>query len=151
MVQAEKTQRSIAQTAFDAGEHSPPWIQATSRLVLQTKSAAANLGGSSSSASSQPATPTVTAGAAVGMGVGVGVGRGEIGSGKASGEALSTPSTPSSGSVFSVGSSLAAASQVCFPQCPRVSSAFVMSFRGAVQDGGAVRVRVGKTRQLVLA
>jgi len=37
--EAEKTQRLIAQNAFDGGEKSPPWIQATSRLVLQAKAA----------------------------------------------------------------------------------------------------------------
>jgi hypothetical protein len=54
--EAEKTQRSIAQLAFDAGENSPPWVQATSRLVLQLK---AGLGGSSN-----PGTPKSAAGAA---------------------------------------------------------------------------------------
>lgn len=55
--EAEKTQRSIAQLAFDAGENSPPWVQATSRLVLQLK---AGLGGGSN-----PGTPKSAAGAAL--------------------------------------------------------------------------------------
>ena len=89
--EAEKTQRCIAQMAFDAGENSPPWVQATSRLVLQLKAGMA--GGSNPATPKSAAAPANTSDPS-----------GAIN--------LSNPSTPSSGSIFSGASSSAMGSQV---------------------------------------
>ena len=132
--EAEKTQRAIAQMAFDAGDNSPPWVQATSRLVLQLKAGGVARGAGVGTAS------------AAGRENSVGAGVGGATSGMST---LSHPSTPSSAadSAFSSVSSFAApSSQPATPlmhPAPDFHAAPAFASGSAPDAGGGVHVGAG--------